>query len=193
MPFCCIIESIRIFVIKNGQGCPPVLPAFPNHEKETIMTNAPYVIIGAHGGIGEALATSLLAQGHHVIATARDPSTIAHLCGNVTTAALDAFDPASIEAALSGHDEIKGLAYCAGSIDLAPLKSTCDVAFLKSYELNVLGAIRALRTEDDDNNHGYFLDKTLSLGACGDWCIDGHVESAYLSALSLANELKQNL
>jgi renalase len=48
-------------------------------------------------------------------------------------------------------------------------------------------------TEDNENSHGYFLDKTLNLGACGDWCIEGHVESAYLSALSLANELKQNL
>lgn len=106
---------------------------------------APYIIIGAHGGIGEALVTELLADGRHVIATARDPSTLSHLSGNITTAALDAFDPASIEAALSGHDEIAGLAYCAGSIDLAPLKSASDEAFLKSYELNVLGAVRALR------------------------------------------------
>ena len=109
---------------------------------------APYIIIGANGGIGEALATHLLEQGHHVVATARDPATIAHLSGNVTTAALDAFDPASIEAALSGYDAIAGLAYCAGSIDLKPLNGASDEAFLTSYELNVLGAIRALRVAE---------------------------------------------
>jgi len=47
--------------------------------------------------------------------------------------------------------------------------------------------------DEDDNHDGYVLNKDLNLGACGDWCIEGHVESAFLSALSLANELKQTL
>jgi len=109
---------------------------------------APFVIIGAHGGIGEALAQNLLAQGHSVLATARDPSTLSHLSGTIQTAALDILNPASIEAALSGYDEIAGIAYCVGSIDLAPFKQASDEAFLKSYELNVLGAIRALRVTE---------------------------------------------
>ena len=46
---------------------------------------------------------------------------------------------------------------------------------------------------DDNNHNGYFLNKNFQLGTCGDWCIEGHVESAFLSALSLANELKQTL
>lgn len=106
---------------------------------------APYIIIGAHGGIGEALAKNLLDRGHSVVATARDPSTLSHFTGSIETKPLDAFDSASIEGALSGYEEIAGLAYCVGSIDLLPLKAASDAAFLKSYELNVLGAVRALR------------------------------------------------
>lgn len=109
---------------------------------------APYIVIGANSGIGEALAEQLLAQGNSVLATARDQSSLSHLSGDVTTASLDALDPPSIEAALSGYEEISGLAYCAGSIDLAPFKSAKDEAFLKSYELNVLGAVRALRVAE---------------------------------------------
>ena len=47
--------------------------------------------------------------------------------------------------ALGGLDSISGLAYCVGSIDLAPLKSASDEAFLKSYQLNTLGAVGVLR------------------------------------------------
>ena len=104
-----------------------------------------YVVIGANGGIGGALAQQLLDQGHSVLATARDPSTLTSLSGNVQTAALDALDQASIDVALGGLDSISGLAYCVGSIDLAPLKSASDEAFLKSYQLNTLGAVRVLR------------------------------------------------
>lgn len=112
------------------------------------MTTPPYIVIGAHGGIGDALAQQLLQEGHSVVATARDASTLSHLSGNVTTMALDALDPHSIETALSGYDEIAGLAYCVGSIDLKPFKAAKDDAFLTSYELNVLGAIRALRVTE---------------------------------------------
>ena len=43
----------------------------------------------------------------------------------------------------------------------------------------------------DDEPQGYFIDHSLRLAACGDWCLQGHVESAYLSAHRLASVLEQ--
>lgn len=108
-----------------------------------------YVVMGAHGGIGEAVVKNLTEKGHAVFATARDEGTIAHL--GVKTAAVDVFEPDQIEAAIQEADQgegIQGLAYCIGSIDLKPLKAAKDDDFLKTYELNVLGAVRALRAAE---------------------------------------------
>lgn len=39
------------------------------------------------------------------------------------------------------------------------------------------------------NGYDYHLDTDLKIAACGDWCIHGRVESAFLSAYGLAHEL----
>lgn len=39
----------------------------------------------------------------------------------------------------------------------------------------------------------YLLDAAHNLGACGDWCLNGRVESAFLSGYRLANKLKERL
>lgn len=110
------------------------------------MNTAPYIIIGANDGIGGELTEQLLELGHHVVATARDASTITANSNHLETKSLDVLEDSSITKALSSYDEIAGLAYCVGSIDIAPFKAARDEKFIKSYELNVLGAIRALRT-----------------------------------------------
>jgi predicted NAD/FAD-dependent oxidoreductase len=42
------------------------------------------------------------------------------------------------------------------------------------------------------NNHRYFWCPDTNLGVCGDWCLSGKVESAFLSAYSLAQKLTAN-
>lgn len=39
------------------------------------------------------------------------------------------------------------------------------------------------------SNQGYFFDKTNNLAVCGDWCLSGKVESGFLSANYLVQEL----
>lgn len=39
------------------------------------------------------------------------------------------------------------------------------------------------------NNQGYYLDKYNKIGVCGDWCLNGKVESAFLSGYFLAEEI----
>jgi NAD(P)-dependent dehydrogenase (short-subunit alcohol dehydrogenase family) len=107
------------------------------------------IIMGANGGIGEALAKILISNGQNVFLTARDESTLSQF--DVPVASVDVTDPDSIKAAIEQADEgegIKGFAYCVGSIDLKPLKAAKDRDFIDSFELNVLGAVRALRAAE---------------------------------------------
>jgi predicted NAD/FAD-dependent oxidoreductase len=45
--------------------------------------------------------------------------------------------------------------------------------------------------ELSSDNEDFFIDHQLRVGVCGDWLMGGRVESAYLSGLALAKELKQ--
>ena len=114
---------------------------------------APYIVMGAHGGIGWRLTEMLADDGHHVFATARDEHTISNLAGyeTVETASLDVLEAEAVEHTIASADSgegIKGLAYCIGTIDLKPFKAAKDDEYLLTYELNVLGAVRALRTAE---------------------------------------------
>ena len=110
---------------------------------------APIVIIGAHGGIGEALARRLAERDVPLVLTARDPDDLADLAEatGAKTLELDVTDPDRVASALGdlGDDGIAGLAYCAGSIVLKPLKSASADDFLDAFRLNTLGAALAVK------------------------------------------------
>ncbi len=115
----------------------------------TPTSSAPIIVMGANGGIGEDLAMRLKNSGRSVFATARDESSIAHL--GVQSASVDVFNPDQITSAIAAADTgegIGGLAYCIGSIALKPFKGARDDDYLKSFELNTLGAVRALRAAE---------------------------------------------
>lgn len=115
--------------------------------------SAPIIVMGAHGGIGEHLVEQLVSENHVVYATARDKNTLSPLSERlgINSASLDVLDESAVTKVIAEADEgegIRGLAYCIGSIDLKPFKIAKDDDFLKSYELNVLGAVRALRAAE---------------------------------------------
>ncbi|HSK38758.1 MAG TPA: SDR family oxidoreductase [Arenibaculum sp.] len=112
---------------------------------------APFVIIGATGGIGEALAGRLSPRPMHLIA--RDHARLAAVAARTggTTAVADVNDPEALRAAVTQADSgegIAGLAYCVGSILLKPMKATTDEDFLTLFQRDVLGAVRALRAAE---------------------------------------------
>jgi hypothetical protein len=69
----------------------------------------------------------------------------------------------------------------------------CSPIFQKDLTQAEYQSLHAWRyaTSDDHGIEQYLLDSKLSLAACGDWCLNGDVESAFLSGHILAKELKK--
>ena len=101
-----------------------------------------YLIIGGSGGIGQELAVQLSQSGNRVFATfnknepAIENSHISFHQLNVLdeTLSLD-FLP----------DEVSGLVYCPGSINLRPFERIKPTDFEADYKLQVIGAIRLIQ------------------------------------------------
>ncbi len=99
-----------------------------------------YLIVGASSGIGQALAQQLALEGHQVYGTYQsNPTTSA---GNIQYFPLDV--TADMDLSFL-PDQLDGLVYCPGSINLLPFKRIKAAAFLADYELQVLGAIKVIQ------------------------------------------------
>ena len=91
-----------------------------------------YVVIGAYGGVGEALCRRLVQGGARVLRAGRDTKRLAHLATDVggETFALDATSTGEVEACLRRAVElfgrIDGVANCVGSLLLKPAHATTD-------------------------------------------------------------------
>jgi len=99
-----------------------------------------YVIVGASQGIGESMATSLLADGHEVLNFSRNPSGVSGI-ENYTWDALSVDD--SVLVSVAGP--IDGIAYCPGSINLKPFHRLTSADFEKDFQINVIGAVRVIQ------------------------------------------------
>lgn len=111
---------------------------------------APVVILGANGGIGEALARRMAERGVELFLTARDADSLADLAESTgaRTASLDVTDPDAIAEVLGQADTgdgIAGLAYCVGSIVLKPITSATADDYLDTFRLNTLGAVLSVK------------------------------------------------
>lgn len=98
-----------------------------------------YLIVGASSGVGSALLNILMADQHHVITASRRnvAESATHISFDVTTDELDVSQlPNSLD----------GLAYCPGSINLKPFHRITDQEFMEEFRLNVIGAIKVLRS-----------------------------------------------
>lgn len=99
-----------------------------------------YVIVGGSSGIGLAM-TELLSESNDVLVVSREAKSAA-LPLHVETLNADILkDDISDDL----PEQIDGLIYCPGSINLKPFRSLKDEDFRHDYEINVLGAVRAIR------------------------------------------------
>lgn len=104
------------------------------------MENAPLLVVGGTGGIGRRIVERALAAGMPVITAGRraeaPPGVQAHLACDVASEGLPA---------QALPEVLRGLVYCPGSIDLKPLRSLRVEDVRAAFEVNAVGAFRAVQ------------------------------------------------
>ena len=106
-----------------------------------------YLIFGATGSVGSSLADQLKNSDNDIHLVARNESevkAIAEKLGCSYTVA-DVLEDGFIEKVKSDIDEIKGVAYCVGSIDLKPLRMVTEADMNKCMKLNLYSAIEVIK------------------------------------------------
>lgn len=105
---------------------------------------ANYLIIGGSSGIGRALVDQLLSEGHSVSVWAREARDLPPAVAFTSFDVVGEADPPK-EAI---PNELAGLVYCPGSIELKSFRSLKAPAFREAFELNVVGAVRCLQAAE---------------------------------------------
>ena len=107
------------------------------------------LIIGASGAIGSSLARKIVSTGSEVHLVGRNKEKILALSNelNATYSVADVLNENFSDQILKdlAEDEIDGLAYCVGSIELKPLKLTQRSNFMQSFNLNLISATEIIR------------------------------------------------
>ncbi len=106
------------------------------------MDNKNYIVVGGSSGIGRDLAGKLLDRGHSVTVLSRREPEIEN-SGKLNWIKFDVLedDPDDLDL----PEEIHGLAYCPGSINLRPFRGLKIEDFRDDYEINVIGAVKILK------------------------------------------------
>jgi NAD(P)-dependent dehydrogenase (short-subunit alcohol dehydrogenase family) len=96
------------------------------------------IIIGGSRGIGKAIVHTLLPS-HQIINISRSIPEYSH--ANLSHHSCDV-----IKGDLPEIDEADGLIYCPGSINLKPFKRLSLEDFRTDFEINVMGAVKAIQS-----------------------------------------------
>jgi NAD(P)-dependent dehydrogenase (short-subunit alcohol dehydrogenase family) len=120
----------------------------------TSASSDPILIFGGVGGIGEALARRLRAQGQPVAITSRTTERADVLAAEIgaTVLVCNVLDEASVQAAVvaaAPDQRLGGLVYAVGSIPLKPLARTTAADMMTAFQVNVVGAMTAVRLATD--------------------------------------------
>ncbi|MFD9794563.1 SDR family oxidoreductase [Streptomyces sp. NPDC059070] len=100
------------------------------------------LVTGASSGIGAAVAAALVARGHRVLGTSRDPGKVERPVPGVEYLALDLTDYASIEACADAAGDVDVLVNNAGESQNGPFEELPMDAVERVFRLNVFGAVR---------------------------------------------------
>jgi|TARA_A100001011_G_scaffold354511_1_gene396983 NAD(P)-dependent dehydrogenase (short-subunit alcohol dehydrogenase family) len=107
-----------------------------------------FIIFGATGSIGSSLAEQLNNSGmknvHLVARNETDVKAISDKLGFTYTVA-DVLENGFIEKIKTEINEVIGIAYCVGSIDLKPIRMVTEEDFNKCMKLNLYSAVEVIK------------------------------------------------
>jgi NAD(P)-dependent dehydrogenase (short-subunit alcohol dehydrogenase family) len=112
-----------------------------------------WLITGSSRGLGRALAEAVLAVGHKLVATAREPSQLADLVerygDQVRSCALDVTDPqaaaSAVEAAVKAFGRLDVLVNNAGYGNIGSIEDTSHEDIRAQIETNLFGVINVTK------------------------------------------------
>ena len=106
-----------------------------------------YLIFGATGSIGSSLAEQLIKSGNNVHLVGRNETELKNISEKLgcTSTVADVLKDGFIEKVKNDISEIKGIAYCVGSIDLKPLRMVTEEDFNKCMKLNLYSAVEVIK------------------------------------------------
>ncbi len=102
-----------------------------------------YLVIGGATGIGERLTEILLQKGNTVYVASRNAKKNTTKKDNLIVADIDAVSADADWSFLP--EELDGIAYCAGSINLKQFKRLKLEDFKTDFEINLLGAVNTIQ------------------------------------------------
>ena len=106
-----------------------------------------YLIFGATGSIGSSLAEQMVNSGFNIHLVGRsetETKDISEKLGCTFTIA-NVLENGFIEKVRNDIQEVKGVAYCVGSIDLKPLRIVTEEDFNKCMKLNLYSAVEVIK------------------------------------------------
>ena len=107
-----------------------------------------FLIFGATGSIGSSLAKQLKNAGiSNVHLIARNENDVKNISTNLgfNYSVADVLKDGFVEKIKKDIDEVCGIAYCVGSIDLKPLRMATEQDFNKCMKLNLYSAVDAIK------------------------------------------------
>lgn len=100
-----------------------------------------YLIVGGSSGIGLALTKRLAAERNKVIVLSRNQNQL-EINDNIEYHKIDVLDQS--QNLPSFEEELDGLAYCPGSINLKPFKSFKEQDYIDDFKINALGGVKVI-------------------------------------------------
>ncbi|MDA9650293.1 SDR family oxidoreductase [Candidatus Pelagibacter sp.] len=106
-----------------------------------------YLIFGATGSIGSSLAEQLKNLGNELHLVARNENEVKAIAEklNCSFTVADVLEDGFMEKIKADIDDVKGIAYCIGSIDLKPIRMVTEQDMNKCMKLNLYSAIDVIK------------------------------------------------
>ena len=127
------------------------------------------IILGGSGAIGSSIAKELKNKNYNPVLISKNSEDLELMAKKLDCQyfVCDVLDSEKLNQIIKSlGEEIYGLAYCIGSINLRPLKLAKEEDFLESYKINTLGAINSIKAAQESllkNNGSILLFSTIAV------------------------------